>query len=180
MKASFLVAPLLLVGCNDHAVDVKDAKPSEVAAKVADAGGAMKIRPGEWSYRTKIEKFDMPGLPPAAAAAMQKAHAGADIRACLTEADVAKPDAKTFGAVDKSCKFDRFSMDGGKISYEMTCKPAGGGEMRAKVDGTYGADSYAMTMQSQTAVPGGGPGMSMLAKIDGKRVGECKAKEGGV
>lgn len=180
MKTRFLMMPLLLLGgCNDRSVDVKDAKPSEVAKKISETAVATRMRPGQWTYTTKVEKLEIPGLPPAAADAMKTARAGTEVTVCLNEKDVAKPDAKMFGEADKSCKFDRFSMDGGKVAYEMTCKPERGGEMHAKVDGTYGPDQYAMSMQSETTMAGGGPGMTMIAKVEGKRIGECKAPEKG-
>lgn len=177
MKSGFLVMPLaILAGCN-RSVDAKDAKPSEVAEKVTDAAVATRMRPGAWTYSSKVETFEMAGLPPTAVAAMKSARAEQDVGICLTEEDVAKPDASLFGQTDKSCKFDRFSMDGGKLAYQMTCKRERGGDMHARVDGTYSPEHFAMSMRSTTEFPGVGPDLNMTVNIVGKRTGECKIKE---
>jgi len=93
---------------------------------------------------------------------------------CVTAEDVKKPKEDFFGA-DKSCRYEHFTMGGGKIDIQMVCKQQGTTQT-TNMAGTYTPTSYSMDMSS-TGSGGEQNGMSMKMHVDSRRVGECTAKD---
>jgi hypothetical protein len=93
----------------------------------------------------------------------------------VTEADVKKPKEDFFGA-DKSCKYQHFTMGGGKIDMQMVCSEEGSTQT-TNLSGTYTSTSYSMDMSSNGS-GGHENGMTMKMHVDGQRVGQCTGKEG--
>jgi hypothetical protein len=170
-----LAAALALAGCgSEKTVTATDASVSDVAKKVGDSG--MKFNPGRWESTMKFVKLDMEGMPPEAKEMMSKVM-GKDrtFATCLSKEEAEKPEAKFFGQAGERCKYDSFSMGGGKIDAKMSCKSEQGVQAMTMA-GTYTADAYDMTM----AINGQGPngkGMSMTMAMSSKRNGECTGKE---
>jgi hypothetical protein len=176
-----LAALAALAGCNKSpGVDLKNAKPKEVASAVNGAGGpASFIRPGKWVTASHVTEANMPGMPPAIAERMKQAMSRTTSHeSCITEADVKKPKEDFFAGNQKDCTYDHFTMSGGTLDTKMTCK-SGGGSMTMAMAGTYSADHYtAHTTMSGTGMGPGGGEMMIKADIEAKRVGECtKAEE---
>jgi len=166
-----------LAGCNSEpAVDVRDASPDEVAGKLADAGGSDSfVRPGKWQTSVRLEQISMPGMPPEFAEQMKARMSTTDTSdSCLTEADVKKPKEDFFAGGNRNCTYDHFTMAGGKIDAEMTCKD-GAANMKMAIVGTYSGDSYSARSTMTTSAAGASGGMTMTASVDAKRVGECDA-----
>ena len=93
---------------------------------------------------------------------------------CLTEADVKKPKEDFFGA-DKSCRYDHFTMGGGKIDVAMVCR-SDETTQNMNVSGSYTPTSYSI----DTSMNGSGgqqQGMSMKMHVDANRVGQCTGKD---
>lgn len=180
MKRFALFVPLVLAACNSSpTVTAENASVAEVAEKVAAArGNAAFISPGRWEATMTVQDISMPGLPPEATAQM-KAQMGKSqqIISCLTKADVEKPSEGFFaGGEDKSCRYDRFTMAGGKIDASMSCK-RGDATQTMTMTGTYSPDNYDMAMSS-TASGAGAPGaMTMKMAMSAKRAGECRGDE---
>jgi maltoporin len=86
---------------------------------------------------------------------------------------VKKPKEDFFGA-DKSCRYDHFTMGGGKIDIAMVCKQENMTNTTT-MSGTYTPTTYSMDMNMN----GSGPqqGMTMKMHVDAQRVGECTGKE---
>lgn len=172
-----LAAALALAGCGSgKTVTATNESVSGVAKKVAESG--MKFNPGRWESTMKFVKLDMEGMPPEAQAMMSKVM-GKDrtFASCLSKADAEKPEAKFFGQADERCKYDSFTMGGGKIDAKMSCKSEQGVQAMTMA-GTYTQDAYDMTM----AINGQGPNgkaMSMTMAISSKHNGECTGKEEG-
>lgn len=170
-----LSAALALGACSsEKAVTATDASVSDVAKKVAGSG--LKFNPGRWESNMKFVKLKMEGMPPEAQAMMSKIMGKDRIFAsCLTKEEAEKPEAKFFGQADDRCKYDTFSMGGGKIEAKMTCK-AEGGMQTMTMSGSYTPDTYDMTMsingQGMESKP-----MSMTMALSAKRNGECTGKE---
>lgn len=184
MKAILMLAAggaLALGGCNQGPeVHEQNASVDEVAAKVREAtGGAQFIRPGEWKSTGKIEEMTIPGLPPEQSARMKEAMAKSGIHefsTCLTEQDVKQPEGKFFTGND-DCRYDHFTMSGGKIDASMRCTPAGGGTQIMTMKGTYAPERYSMQMDMKSeGMPGAQGAMTMRMRVDSKRVGACKAE----
>ena len=170
-----------LSACNSGpSVSATNASTSEVAAKVEAAGiGAKFVSPGQWQTTMTIRDLTMPDMPPQVAAQM-KAHMGQGktFLSCLTPEEAKKPREDFFAKGSGKCRYDHFTMGGGKIDAALKC--AEGPSMRTMtMTGTYSPESYQMTMTSQGSGDAGTPGagMSMTMNLDAKRTGECTGKE---
>jgi Protein of unknown function (DUF3617) len=169
-----LIAALAIAGCSKGGVEAKNESAESVAKKVDAAG--IRISPGRWESTMKIEKMEMPGLPPQAQAAMQKAMATSKTFAsCLTPEEVNRPNAGFFGNHQTGCTYQHFTMEGGKIDAEMTCGRTAG-QMHMTMQGTYDADTYSMRVSNQGSM-GPGKTMSTTMAMTAHRVGECTGKE---
>jgi len=165
-----------LCGCDSGAeVDARNASVEDVAQQVADAGGSDSfVRPGKWQSQVRIEQFELPGAPPEMARAMRSMHERAQTtETCLTAEQAKRPKEDFFAGAGKNCRYDRFTMGGGKIDAVMTCSADGMAQTMA-MQGTYGPERYQMEM-SLTAQAEAGPSgeMRMKMRVDAKRVGEC-------
>lgn len=175
-----IACALPLAACNKGPqVDEKNASVAEVAEKVRQSGGQNLIDPGRWETKVSVVDVDMPGMPPEMAAHMKQAvgkmqeHAFAS---CLTEEDVGKPKEDFFAGANKNCRYDHFTMSGGKIDAKLRCdgKPAGG--MTMTISGTYSRDSYEATTAMVTS--GGSQGdMKFRSHTESHRVGQCRGDE---
>lgn len=172
---------LCLVGCNKGpTVSVKNATGNQVVAAVKESGvmtsGSM-IEPGLWQSKVVIQEMTMPGLPPEYADKMKQsiaAHRNDVNKHCVTEADVKKPKADFFGA-GKECKYDHFTMGGGKIDIAMACQREGATN-NMKVSGSYTPTTYSVDT-AMTGTGGREGGMSMKMHVDAQRIGQCTGKD---
>jgi hypothetical protein len=101
-----------------------------------------------------------------------------EYKSCLTSEDVKRPKEDFFAGKHNECRYDHFTMSGGKIDALMHCRAAGGGQTM-HLAGTYSPDSYQMQMSTKTE--GGAQAeraMAMRMRVDAHRVGECTGKEG--
>ena len=176
-------AVVALNACNkEPRVDEKNATPAEVAAKVRESGvDQVTIRPGLWQSKVTIEKFDVPGMPPEMAQQMKSVMAEGqahDSSTCLTPEDVKRPKEDFFAGKNKECRYEHFTMGGGKIDAEMQCGKKDAGQTMPMA-GTYSPDSYQMQVATSAANAGeGNAAMMMQMRIESRRVGECSAKQG--
>lgn len=182
MKKLLLLAPLALSACNSGpTVEATNASAKEVAEKVAASGGAISLSPGRWEGTATITNMEIPGMPPEAAAKMKSAMAtGHSFANCLTPEEAKKPAADFFSGDNQDCRYDHFSMAGGRIDAKMQCKSSGM-TVDATMVGKFSSDSFQMTMTSKSA---GAPGQPMSAhtmtlKMESRRTGECKGDEKG-
>ncbi|MFM9977302.1 MAG: DUF3617 domain-containing protein [Sphingomonadaceae bacterium] len=182
MKRVGLSATLLLAACNSGPnVTAQNASTAEVAAKVAEAQAAGQfIAPGRWEATMTINEVSIPNMPPAMAEKMKGAMGEPQTSvSCLTAEDVKQPKEGFFGGESsKSCRYESFTMAGGKIASVMKC--AGEGMSRTMtMDGTYSADRYQMTVASTGTAAANNPmgAMRMKMSMDAKRTGACTGKE---
>ena len=180
--AAYLIACVLpLAACNKQPeVKATNASVEEVAQKMSAASnGQSFVRPGLWQSKVTIEQVDMPGMPPEIAQRMNQTMARNqphEYSSCLTSEDVKRPKEDFFAGKHNECRYDHFTMSGGKIDAIMRCK-GGGGAQTMELKGTYSPDSY--QMQMSTKAESGDPnegGMAMRMRVDAHRVGECTAK----
>jgi hypothetical protein len=173
-----LVAILPLAACSKGpSIQAENATVGEVNGKVAEAGGAASfVNPGKWVSNVTIEEMSMPGMPPSAAAQMKgmmgTAHA---TTSCLTPEEAKRP-KEDFFAGESGCRYDHFTMAGGKIDAVMKCDRPNGAQVM-QIAGTYSPDTYNMVMAS-TSSEGRSAGMKMRMRVDAKRVGACDGTEG--
>jgi hypothetical protein len=183
MKTTALLmgCALLLASCNKGPeVDEKDASVAEVAAKVRQSAGDQAfVRPGLWESKVTIEKFEVPGMPPEMAQRMKTMMAENQehgFQTCLTPEDVKRPKEDFFAGKDNECRYDHFTMGGGKIDAAMHCGGKHGESQKMQMAGTYSPESY--QMQTSMKMEGGSTpqgAMAMTMRIEANRVGECKA-----
>jgi hypothetical protein len=173
-----------LAACNKSPdISVKNASVGEVAEKVREAAaGQSLVEPGRWESKVTLLDVEAPGLPPQIAQQMKqnigKAQGGT-VTTCLTEADIKKPREDFFAGRSKNCRYDHFTMSGGKIDAQMNCTAGErGGTMSMTVNGTYSSDSYeATSAMNMTGGDGHMSGMKMKSHVESHRVGACKGDE---
>lgn len=167
---------LALASCGGPSVSEENASVEEVSEKVREASRDGLIRPGKWVSSVSIEDMQAPGMPPEAAEQMKRMVAQTHrSESCLTPDDVRQPSADFFGG-NENCRYDHFTMGGGKIDAQMRCDTGGASQMM-RMEGTYSSDSYQMRMTSRS---GGGPGgepLTMQMKVEAERVGDCPPGE---
>lgn len=177
--ALLLLAPaILLSGCN-KGVEMKNASAAEVADKVtAAAADGQFVSPGHWESTMTMKEMSMPGMPPQAA---ERMHAmlgkPKTFSSCLTEAEARKPKEGFFGG-EGGCRYDHFTMSGGRIDAVMKCSSEGMSRTMT-MQGTYSPDHYHMAMASSGSGAGPAGGMSMKMEMDARRTGACTGKDGG-
>jgi hypothetical protein len=170
-----------LAACNKGPdINVRNASAGEVAEKVREAGGSGSfIDPGRWETKVSLLDVDIPGMPPQMAQQMKQQMAKMQEHAyatCLTEADVKKPKEDFFAGKSNECRYDHFTMSGGKIDAAMRCEGKGSGAMSMTINGSYSRDSYEATM-AMDASGGSEGGMKMRSHSEAHRVGACTGDE---
>ena len=168
-----------LAACNKGPdINVKNASVGEVAEKVrAAAGDASLVEPGKWQTKITLLDVNIPGMPPQMAQQMKQSMTKIQERGyetCLTEADVKRPKEDFFAGKNNNCRYDHFTMSGGKIDAALRCE--GRSNMTMTINGTYSRDAYEATMAMDVA--GGRQGsMKMRSHSESRRIGECTSEE---
>lgn len=168
-----------LGGCNKSPeVHEKNASVAEVAKAVSQSGVAndLFLRAGEWRVSSTMEEMSIPGLPPEAQAQMKQMmgqHGTTTYTYCLTPAEAKRPGGKFFsGKAQNDCRYEHFTMGGGKIDAAMQCQGQSPGMMRMNISGTYSADTYVTNVAMN--MEGGHQGsMSMKMRSEAHHIGEC-------
>ncbi len=135
-----------------------------LAAPAAATDGGF--RPGQWSVVVTVNSASIPGLPSAAAQAMQ----GQPRRfsECISaEQAISGPQELLREA--PGCSFTSYSMADGRISADMRCSQ-GGGTMASHISGTYAATSMRATSE---ATASGRIAMRLTSTIVGRWIGAC-------
>ena len=113
-----------LAGCSKGpSVSATNASAEDVAAKVKAAGiSGPIVSPGQWTTKMTIDDLSMPNVPPQMAAQM-KAHMGQarTFTSCLTAKEAKRPRENFFAKGAGNCRYDHFTMDGGRIDAALTC-----------------------------------------------------------
>jgi len=171
-----LSTSLALAACGDSGGADADGDgkitQAEVIAEMAD-GSPVAMRPGEWEQTFEFTSAEIPGLP-AEAQEMMKERMGSSFtsKACLTEKDVAKPDADFFsGQTDNNCTYDKFDRSGNAIEMQLTCD-TGGGIATMVMNGEFGEDEYTMAMDNTVSGTPMGD-MTMKGTMTARRIGDC-------
>ncbi len=176
-----IAAASVLASCNKGPeVNVRNATGNQVSEAVKQSGimtsGAI-VEPGLWESKVTIQEMSIPGIPAQYAAKMKQSiaeHQQQASKHCLTEAEVKKPKEDFFGA-DKSCRYDHFTMGGGKIDVAMVCHSEETTQ-NMNISGSYTPTSYSIDT-SMTGSGGQQQGMSMKMHVDANRVGQCTGKD---
>lgn len=173
---------LILGACNKGpTVELHNATGNQVAKAVVQSGvmsGDTMIQPGIWRSKVNVLEMNIPGIPAQYAEKMKQSmaeHRNEASSHCVKPEDVKKPKEDFFGA-DKSCRYDHFTMGGGKIDVQMTCKEEESTQT-STMTGSYTPTSYSMDVSSTGTGSGRENGMTMKMHVDATRVGECTGKD---
>ena len=146
----------ILASCNKGPeVDLKNASGNEVTKAVRQSGvmtGGAMVEPGLWESKVTVHEMNIPGMPPEFAQKMKQTmaeHQPDASRSCLTPEEVKRPKEDFFGA-DKSCRYEHFTMGGGKIDIRMQCKQEGFTQ-DTTMTGSYTPTTYSMDMASEAS-----------------------------
>lgn len=176
-----LASVLCLAGCNKGPeVNLKNATAGQVTQAVKQSGvmtSDSMVQPGLWESKVTIQQMDLPGVPAQYLDRMKQSmaeHRNESSRHCIKPEDVKKPKEDFFGA-DKNCKYDHFTMGGGKIDIAMVCHEE---DTTQTMNGTgsYTPTSYSIDT-SMTGTGGRQNGMAMKMHVDAQRIGECTGKD---
>lgn len=169
----------ILAACKPAASDDIALENVSIAEATEQARGANKLQPGQWESQTRILSVEIPGAPKELADALGKSVTAKvnTMSDCLTPEEAEKPAADMLaGNRSGECRYEKFAMAGGKMDSTMVCKnPGQPGEVRMVMAGDYTPTGFALDM-TMIMPPGsvpGSQGMTMKARTEGKRTGEC-------
>jgi hypothetical protein len=151
-----LIAVLSLGACNKAADPVVAGSSDPAAnAKAVAAAGGVHFQPGLYQSKVEIKQLDMPGMPPAALAAIKSRMVEKPLTYCLTPEDAAKGAEAMKQRMGKGqCQFDSFNAAGGTIDSSMTCQLGGQGTMHVVAHGTF-TDTGSVTASTMDMAMGG-------------------------
>ena len=179
LLAAATALALSACGRSEPEVEARNASVEEVAEQVREASGADSfIRPGRWVSTVQFDELVAPGMPPGAAEQMkQMMGEGRSYESCLTEAEASRPKEDFFTGRSEQCRYDHFTMGGGKIDARMRCAQGGATQVMA-MQGTYSPETYQMVMRtSLEGAPEPAGGMTMRMRVEARRVGECRPSQ---
>ncbi|MBW8754907.1 MAG: DUF3617 domain-containing protein [Sphingomonadales bacterium] len=175
LTAAAALAILSLAACKKDTVVAKNESVEAVASQVA--ASSIRPQPGRWESNMKLDKFDLPNMPPQAKAAMNRQMGVTQTFAsCLTPEEANRPGASFFQKGAENCKYEHFVMAGGKLDAAMVCKERQT-EIKMTMAGSYSETEYNIQVKSQGEMQPGMP-MAMDMTIASHRVGECNGTEG--
>jgi len=176
----FVVLIGALCACSKSGPEVTatNASTEEVAKQVRAATyETAYVTPGKWVLKVTIASMHVPGAS-AAEEGQMVGRVSEERDYCLSPEEAKKPKENFFTGNPNECRYDHFTMGGGKIDAAMRCTHEKLTQL-VNFNGSYAPDSYQLAMDSKVV---GGPsemsGMSMTMRVDAKRVGECSAKQG--
>lgn len=162
---------LALAGCgSSDTVTAENESLESVAKKVSESD--LRPKAGRWETMVKSDLSNLPAELRAAVAKQQET----PTVTCLTPEEAARPNGEFMqGMKDTGCKYDRFTMAGGKLDSVLTCDMGGGSKRTMVSSGTYAPDRYSVTMKSEGSGPGAGPNINMT--VTSRLIGECDGSE---
>ena len=178
MRFAAVLPFLALAACGESAsVNETNASVEQVSQSVREASRDQGLlRPGKWASTVTIQEMSIPGMPPQTAERMQEMIAQTrTAEVCLTEEDAKRPSGDFFAAGEQ-CRYDNFTMRGGKIEATMRCSQDEVTQVM-QMSGTYSPNSYEMRMRSTTEGGPAGAPMTLEMEVESQRVGECDAEQ---
>jgi len=169
------LALLSLAACGKSGADdvkLENASIAEVAA--ATQSSTDVFRPGKWKTSNQLVSADMPGVPKQTADQLAKAMSQTSaVEHCMTPEEAKKP-TEAFAKDNGECRFDKFTMSGGKLDSVMHCQqPGQPGSMVMTMTGTYTPEHY--ETDAEVKISHAGKDMTMKIRSVSDRIGDCKA-----
>ena len=176
------IAFIALAGCSgeqEGGVEARNASVEDVANQVREAGTEEGfISPGKWVSTVKFKEMTAPGMPEQAVEQVrQMMGEGRKYESCLTEEEAQKPGEDFFAQNNDQCRYEHFTMRGGKIDAQMRCSQ-GEATQVMEMEGSYSPDSYEMRLTTRFEdAPEPASGMRLQMRVDAQRVGQCDGTE---
>lgn len=169
--AFLAVSTLALTACgkSGSSSGSQSADPAQAAAKVA-----FQFQPGQYRSSVTIDKVEIPGMPPGAAAHMKGAMGKmGTFEYCITPEQAAKGmDAMKEHMAKGKCQWEKFEVSGGTVDSVMVCEGGRGGSIRTASSGT--VTPTGAVMKGVGDVTGsGGKGMHIEETVKMERIGDC-------
>lgn len=166
---------LALAACNSA-----DDGPKTAEQAAEEMGEAPKMRAGLWTTTVEVTRFDMPGAPPEAKNMMQGMMGQGQSSEQCVSAEEANRDPREFlkESQQGNCTFGKFSVAGGAVDAQMTCKPEQGAEANVTMKGQIAPERVTMAIESAVtgaAAPGQPGNMTMAMTMTSVRTGDCPA-----
>lgn len=151
-----------------------------LAILAACSASSDGIEPGEWEFTTTVDEVSAPGAPPELQAQMQATTPPRNVQTvCVTPEEARNPDGGMFAPQgNEDCENIDFSMTGGRIAMEATCRAPGmpgSGAMTMTMNGTYDRTSFNADMDMEMADTPVGT-MTMSGAMTGEHKGECSTE----
>ena len=167
-----LAGALALAGCGNPGAPTSEEDIAAEGAKLT------KPLPGRYTSITELVDYQLRGASPQDADRLKQemsAMTGQSRSYCLTEREAEKGFEDMWRrSQEGECRFERFEVDGDKLSATMNCTTPQGVISRVAMEGASAAESSHMrlTIEQQTrAVPG--KTVKMVLEIDNLREGDC-------
>ena len=148
----------------------------------------VEMQPGQYSARVQFIRFELPGLPPAAAAQMRQQMEQAtavEQSYCVTDAEARRSQEDRLREMSRAqgnCAFEQFDVDGTNITSRMQCtNMPGGGSATMVMTGTMAgnmSDVRIVTTMTNAAVPQANATIEMRATTT--RTGACTTQPNAV
>lgn len=174
---SVIATLTMLASCSDSGKSDQDGdgsiSPEEMAAE-ASSGPDVAMRAGEWEQTFEISDMQFPGMTPEMKSMVgNMTKSSFTVTTCLSEEDVAEPDADFFTMDDQdNCEFQEFDRSGNRMAMRMTCDAEEGGKSSISMDGEFSEDAYSLQFENlTTGTPMGD--MSMKGRMNARRLGDC-------
>jgi hypothetical protein len=153
---------------SDEAAGGKTADPGKSAAEMA-----FQFQPGQYRSVLKIDKIDIPGMPAAAAAQMQRMMGKPiEIEYCMSPEKAATgAEAMKDNMAKGKCQFEKFEAKGGTVDSVMVCDSEGMA-IRMASRGTYTPTGSVIKGSGDMAGPGGQK-MHVEQTVTMERIGDC-------
>lgn len=169
-----------LSACGQSGKEGDAAKPGDKPAATVDpaktaAEVAFQFQPGLYRTTITVQKIDVPGAPPQAAAQMKQVLGkGHTSEHCMTADQAAKGmEAMKEGMGKGKCTFDKFEASGGKLTSNFSCQGEGGFNIRSESTGSYSPTGSEVFIKADSSMPGG-QSMHIEQTVKSERIGDCK------
>lgn len=172
MRALIVLPFLLLAGCGNQAPETLNGQAVDAPApspRTADA-----LQPGQWALTTRVTSLSGGNVTPEMRA--QATTRSASYDSCIPADEAGTPDANFFmGGSTNECNYRDHQMADGKLRATIACNVTPGA-VTATLDGTY--DATTLKADATVTTTGmGGADTTQTAKLEARRLGECRGVE---
>lgn len=165
-----------LAACGGGGTVDDPSDPDQVAAAIENM---TKPEPGEYTTKSELVDFEMPGVPEQDAKMMRglmEMGTSQEQTMCITQEmveDGYQEYVKQLQNFGDECKYTSFDASGGRLDAELACNDPSGGEGTISFSGTVGETEQDMTVTMDMKDPASGQGMKMTLNSKTTRVGDC-------